>query len=478
MHVVVAALVALLSWPGSREPTGQAAPPAIFAVEPYLVDLDQGSATLAWRLSEEAGSAVEYGHTLDFELGRVESPVGIQHTVELTGLSPGALVHYRVARAFQGSFRTDDGDGEYRFAVVGHTHGSEQFGHYPDELLVARLAELELDFVLHTGDLTFYPNPAGFAQHYFKPFRSLVASTPVYAAPGNHDAGWPFVEGLDLTLFKELFAYDYDERSAGLPGQACYAIEKGNLQLLFFSYVSSVEKKSLNRRWLKERLADERFDFNVLVYGGGNPYFNEQDLLNWLSQFEIDCILNGDSLRKAQMWREEQGLRIAFVGTGSLDPHPLLYGELSPGVLTFRELDAAGQASGETWIHNRRERAPLASLKVGESVCDPERKMAWTPLKLEQPLASEGVHGIQLRVQLNVPSRRTIYVHTFPTTQTGEGPGYQTRPVRVGPGDELITLPLLSSRPNGEPYELRGLRVTTIGARAAGELDVLEAWIF
>ena len=448
-----------------------------FAIEPYVLDLSTTEARLAWRRSVAGPSVIEYGYTVDLELGRIETPAALQHSVRLSGLVPGSTVHYLIDRRQRGSLRLDRDDGYLRFGLIGHTHGTEQFGHYPDTLLVARLDELDLDFVVHAGDSTFYSDAEGFGRWFFEPFRRLLARAPVYMAPGNHDSGWPFVDGVDLGPFKELFPHAYPEAVAASKDEACFAVEKGSLQLLFLAYVSLDEGVS-QRSWLRERLESSEFDFSVVVYGGGNAYFDEEEFLDWLSQFPVDCVFNGDSIKRKKIWREEAGLEIAFVGTGGSSPHPLLYAELRPGVLVFRGLDASGNPGESNWIYTRRERPRVAPLQVGELQYLERRKTCFVPLRLEAPVPAAGTQGLQLRFRHNGAEARHFYVHAFPTQKEGNGVGFQTESYRLRPSDRLVSIPLPSARPGGDGYDIKGLRVSLNGVLEVGEVEVLEAWLY
>ena len=77
-------------------PAGDTTPPVAVG-EPRVVGLTHHSALIQWRTDEPADGVVAFGLAAD-DLGRqvVESRLVKQHTVQLTGLEPDTLYHYRL----------------------------------------------------------------------------------------------------------------------------------------------------------------------------------------------------------------------------------------------------------------------------------------------------------------------------------------------------------------------------------------------
>jgi hypothetical protein len=70
-------------------------PPVITDVQ---VTAGTNNATIRWSTDEPATGYVDYGLTNTYELGQVEGSVLLQeHSLELSGLQPGTLYHYRVS---------------------------------------------------------------------------------------------------------------------------------------------------------------------------------------------------------------------------------------------------------------------------------------------------------------------------------------------------------------------------------------------
>jgi len=72
-----------------------ATPPVIMDVQ---VTTGQTSATISWLSDEPATSLAEYGETTSYEIGSVGDPSFVlSHSVQLAGLTPGTLYHYRIS---------------------------------------------------------------------------------------------------------------------------------------------------------------------------------------------------------------------------------------------------------------------------------------------------------------------------------------------------------------------------------------------
>ena len=97
-----------------------------------MTDLGRGEATVSWRTREVVPSLFRYGTTPTFGIGSIPLQAGRQQSVRLTGLQPDTVYYYDVNNASGGTFRTLPASDSLSFVAVGHTHGSEHFGHYPD----------------------------------------------------------------------------------------------------------------------------------------------------------------------------------------------------------------------------------------------------------------------------------------------------------------------------------------------------------
>ncbi|MCA8980513.1 MAG: metallophosphoesterase [Planctomycetes bacterium] len=449
-----------------------------FLIKPYLTETDRERVTVNWRLKQAGRSRIEWGTSFDYEAGALEFEESEQHKAEITGLRPDTTYHYCVNNAFRGEWRTDR-DGTVRFAVVGHTHGSERFGHYPDEWLVARLVDLHPDFVVHTGDITYFNIVDDFRRYFFQLFEPLIDHVPIYVSPGNHDTGWPFIDGLDTRPFRHLFPYPYPEDVITTRDEAHYAIQKGGLQLIFLSYTSPLGPKSAARAFVEERLADNTNDFNVLVFGGANEYYNRTNLYEWMKDLPIDAVFNGDGSQKHnEPVVNAFGTPVFFVGTADDQPHPLLYVEYDPEILSLSLLDSAGAASDLHWIHTQREVEPIAFLGQTEDPILYESRIN-IPLTLDAPIRSTDIHGLRLRFEANSSTQLTAYAFLEPVGRTQGEPGFRTRYAFVSNDEDMLSLATPQARPNsGKAFDVQRVILVISGYHEKGDFELREAFLY
>ena len=353
---LAASLLGCGGWSEQEGSPGGRAQAVPLDIDPYLVDVGAGRAKLAFRTREVSAPLVRFGLTLDYEIGTTRLAEGLQHAVVLDGLEPGTTYHYEVGRIAQGSFRTDSLGGEFSFVALGHTHGAEGYGHYPDAQLVSMVDGLDPAFVIHSGDATFHAVVEDYQKYYFNLFRRLQSRVPVYISPSNHDAGWPFTQGRDLRMFQELFSYPYPDAILGDKDNAHYRIEKGEVLFLFLSYTSPLNPGSLQHEWISEQLADSKHLFKFLVLGGSNAqYFDEDQLLDLAADRGVNAVFMGDG-SSSEARREHRGVPVYFTGTLEGLPHPLLYCEVFEDRVLVRMYFANGTPGPMLdWIHSAEE---------------------------------------------------------------------------------------------------------------------------
>lgn len=449
-----------------------------FLINPYLTDTGHERVTINWRLKQAGRSRIEWGTSFDYEVGALEFEASEQHRAEITGLEPDTTYHYCVNNAYRGHWRTDR-DGLVRFAVVGHTHGSERFGHYPDEWLVARLDDLHPDFVVHTGDITYFNLVDDFRQYFFRLFEPLIDHVPIYVSPGNHDTGWPFIDDIDTRPFRHLFPYPYPEDVITSRDEAHYAIQKGGLQLIFLSYTSPLGPKSAARAFVEERLANNTNDFNLLVFGGANEYYNKTNLYEWLKDLPIDAVFNGDgSSKHNEPVVNAFGTPVFFVGTADDQPHPLLYVEYEPEMLSLSFLDSSGAAVDLHWIHAHQEVERLVQLELPAEPIVYERRIH-LPLKLDGPVKSTDVSGLRLRFEADSVNQLTAYAYLVPVGRERGEPGFRTRYAFLSNDEDMLSLATPKARPNsGKAFEVESVVLVISGYREEGDFELLDAFLY
>lgn len=177
--------------PQPADPPG-VAPPAPFVRAPYVQVLDSASAAILWRTRPDVSDSllfrVERG---DWSPATVERGAGGDRVARLAGLPAGAQIEYAVradgARAGSASFRlapSRTAEGPLRVLAFGDSGWGSQA-----QLRLARLMEEESwDLALHVGDIAYDEGRDGeFTRRHFAVYRGLLARTPFYPVPGNHD---------------------------------------------------------------------------------------------------------------------------------------------------------------------------------------------------------------------------------------------------------------------------------------------------
>lgn len=280
------------------------------------------SATLFFELTVPSEGILLYESS---EEGQKIVPLDVttsRQQIELEGLAPG--VEYRAMvglagdgsyqqPAFRGqawgsiSFRTQAAKEPLRIGVI----GDSGFGQQVTYDLAAQMADLDLDFVLHTGDVVYSIEQnadayEAYALKYYLPFAPLLRMAPIYTVVGNHDVeqeamyqGTPFI----YHAFPPFVDPHFSASDVGGLNR-WYAIAYGDIQFLmldtqtFFNEPGRAEQLA----WLSERLADEHFTYSIPVFhvppfsSGLHPYDGTAVRSEWLPRFEtakVPLVLSG-----------------------------------------------------------------------------------------------------------------------------------------------------------------------------------------
>lgn len=245
-----------------------------------------------------------------------------EHAIPVDGLRPGTLHSFVLeaegVRVGGGEFRTapEDDSAPVRFAAVGDSgqmpwwHNMHHMGwsrlrpvlamtQTTAQWRVARwIDQQQLSFFLHLGDLVYWRDvrPA-YEDGFFRPFAGVLADTPLYALPGNHDIprdGSP-------PPFESLF-HAPSAAGVGRPGRN-FTAAWGAVRLIGFDVVDPEWEKGPARAWLEKALteATEPFVivathlpcFSVYKKRSDNPAMRE-GLWNLFVRNGVDLILSGD----------------------------------------------------------------------------------------------------------------------------------------------------------------------------------------
>lgn len=478
----LAALVVLQASPAVVASEQSYAP---FVIRPYLTQLSTDHAVISWRQLESGPASFEFQVEGSAQVAAAPSGQGPQHTVRLQGLLPGTRYLYQVNGAFRGAFETiRPGEGA-RFVALGHTHGTEQFTHYPDRLLVARAQELEPDFLVHMGDATYIAKPHDFQKYFFAYFGDMISRVPVFLSPGNHDAGWPFVYGPNLSVFRELFAYPYAPGVEVGEKQAHYKVTWGEVQFYFLSYSTGIGPNAPQRKWLARELAASQAAFDIVVYGGAQTgHYDREELLASLGRAKVDLVLNGDGLqpKRASPLEWVDDLPIIFAGTYGPRPHLLVYFEQEDLHLTARYIDATGAQRGADWFYSKRRFTPQIDLV--EAPTEPlsrDRGIVLTH-RFATPVAADEIRGLQMTLS-NELDKTVRFIAYVDPANLGPGPhgerGFRTQYQSFSGKDSVVTMLLPQQNPfTGNPYEIQQIRIHLFGVERLSDLKPTAIYLF
>jgi predicted phosphodiesterase len=285
------------------------------------------SALLFFELSRPGEAAVFYWPSVEvpnYAVRRDLAADSARHQVKIDGLTPGTEYQVTVgildqpgvylqpafAEEVWGPLRLSTAMPEEAPLRIG-VLGDSGFGQQATWLLAEEMADKDLDFVLHTGDVVYNvfeePSPfESFARKYFQPFAPLLHEMPIYPVVGNHDvdsatlwAGVPFY----FNAFPPFDDLMYGP-SEPIARRDWYAFAYGQVQFImlntqhFFGGGLRAEQTS----WLEERLQDPHYSASILVFHV--PLFNSGLHANegrgvrseWLPLFEaarVPLVLSG-----------------------------------------------------------------------------------------------------------------------------------------------------------------------------------------
>ncbi len=251
------------------------APAASLWWGPYLQNVSRTEATIMWAARGEGGGAVRLRGGGSAE--RVESrvlaltPPVTQleetlylHRAEVTGLTPGALHYYQVIlegrpASPESSFRTA-GDGPFRFLVFADSGD----GRETQRKLAALIEKEQADLVIHAGDIAYWEGRfQQYADTFFAIYPSLLARTPLFTAPGNHD--YPG----DALAYRQVFSLP----RTGVPPegwQRYYSFDWGNTHFTAIDTNTPLEAVEQGDRtmieWLDRDLEATRQTWRIVYF--------------------------------------------------------------------------------------------------------------------------------------------------------------------------------------------------------------------
>lgn len=173
-----------------------------FFIKPYLLDVTQNSATVAFHLIEPLSAKVLVHHK-DEVLEFLSPEKKKSHFIRVTGLETGTIYNYEVICG-KGIIKTDSGEyqirtavraGEYyQFAVFGDTRPGENITNLIHKEIIEQILFHEPSFNLVLGDLVDNGENREEWREYFQTEAELIGKSPVYPVWGDND----FAEGMGI----------------------------------------------------------------------------------------------------------------------------------------------------------------------------------------------------------------------------------------------------------------------------------------
>lgn len=156
----------------------------------------------------------------------------------------------------------------HRIGVIGDSGFGEQITYQ----LTSMMSALDLNFVIHTGDIVYRVEenadpPEAYIGKYFLPFSEILHEMPVFPVPGNHEYDTAAVWD-DSAYYYEVFP----PLPAWLPQsqegfRQYYALPIGDIQFLFLDTQAfwMDQGGAEQTLWLAERLEDRRFSISIPI---------------------------------------------------------------------------------------------------------------------------------------------------------------------------------------------------------------------
>lgn len=266
---------------------------------PYLLAPLPGSIEVVWKTDLPSRGSVSWLDGQEWK--RIEAPGrSTRHVVVIRDLQPDTVYQYRIhapnnSVLASSSFRTAPSPGTDRRVHVdfmGDTRRSRK------DVIKEMSQILEKDapeLLVHLGDFAYrFGKPAEYDREFFRPFKNVLQSTPLYGVLGNHDATW-------RTGFADAFpAYVPDKKGR----KAWYSFEYGPVHVTVLDTSSDFAKGSPQNKWLEGEMAtlqQRRNVWNVVALHHppystgfrGSKKTVREILAPVFEQYKVDLVLSG-----------------------------------------------------------------------------------------------------------------------------------------------------------------------------------------
>lgn len=336
-------LIGLLSWPvcvfGAQIVRG-----------PYLEDPTQTTYVLRWQTDVKTPAWLEYGPAPRCNQIMKLNPEATDHKAILYGLVPNQEFCYRLyvynsardglQEPVEGSFRTlySPERKEVHFLAFGNTAG-ENIG--AKKLLAEQMAAQKANFVIHTGDLTASGLNADADAEFFRPYRKLLQSTPLFIALGANEYGPDRSDRESKSFLRNNYSR-YHNMSWSNATPKYYSFDTANARFIFLDansaygavWAPDTDEKSAQYTWLKSTLASAHEKWKIVVINAPMYSTGEKGPANDVAarfvplfeQYGVHLVLQGaeaDYERTFPMRKEEpnsRGVTYVTLGGGGATP--------------------------------------------------------------------------------------------------------------------------------------------------------------
>ncbi|HZS41759.1 MAG TPA: metallophosphoesterase [Polyangia bacterium] len=255
---------------------------------PYLQRISPSQVTIVFDTDLPTLGQVRYGATEHYDHTVGAAPPATHHVLDLVGLAPASLVHYRVTarggEAVKLAANThplplagtvvDSGDLTFhtppsadgrplRFLI----YGDVRSGHDVHAQLDRRLAAEDADLAIVTGDLVGRGSEDAEWEKFFEISGPLLARLAIFPAPGNHEYARLGPSGIGADRFRAFFA-----PLLGDPAASYYSFDEAGVHFVALDSNAYLDRRQIE--WLERDLstAEKRGARAVIVFAHQGPY--------------------------------------------------------------------------------------------------------------------------------------------------------------------------------------------------------------
>lgn len=273
-------------------------------IEPYLLNVNENSAEVCFRLSDDSEAELYLWSSLDTV--KVNSKNSQFHIIKAEGLDQGSLYYYKIIAGrdnFKSEFyyfRTSAADGEsFTFAVFGDTRPGESANTKIHSDIIEQISRISPSFVLLLGDMVDDGRNINEWIDFFNIESDVLSRTGFFPVLGDNDfmsgkgiyeSFFPFLKQKYYSFkwgnvwFFGLFAYD----SSGTQPESDFNSESDQLKWL---------KDELSRKEVSEASFRVVFIHDpVIISRGYSSDVLKKSLVPVFEQYNVDIVFSSEHL--------------------------------------------------------------------------------------------------------------------------------------------------------------------------------------